>query len=198
MKHSACVSTRINKLLISNFPKINKNKNINPKSQYILKILNRNDISVFFNDIKKINNKDKEYFIKRYCEHPIYKYDLLGFWKLNKPHGFFVARQAKFNNSYSYKLVDYHGKEIDLKKVFNALNNSSETLKYEFFDLYNFSKNNFFKYSDDFKVKGRIVAPNFFEPYDFKNIDIRFAYYSKDLKYSPFFVRGDCDQDRPS
>ncbi|MDB4812450.1 hypothetical protein OAH45_06120, partial [Candidatus Pelagibacter sp.] len=105
---------------------------------------------------------------------------------------------AKFKNSYSYKLIDYHGKKIDLRNVFNILNNSNKTLKYEFFDLYHFSKNSFFKHTDDYKVKGSIVAPNFFEPFNFKNIDIRFAYYSKDLKYSPFFVRGDCDQDRPS
>lgn len=198
LKHLACANANIKKFLISNFIKINKKKNINSKNKYNLKYVNKKNISLFFHKTKKINNKDKEYFIKRYCEHPIYKYDFLGFWKFNKPHGFFVARQAKFKNSYVYKLIDYHGKKIDLRKVFNILNNSNKTLKYEFFDLYYYSKKIFFKYPVDFKVKGSIVAPNFFEPFNFKNIDIKFAYYSKDLKYSPFFVRGDCDQDRPS
>lgn len=198
LKHSACANSRMNKFLISNFPKKKKKKYIESKNKYILKIVNKNNISLFFHKIRKINNKDKEYFIKRYFEHPIYKYDFLGFWKLNKPHGFFVARKAKFKNSYSYKLVDYHGQKIDLRKVFDILNNSRKTLKYEFFDLYHFSKKIFFKNLDDYKVDRNIVAPNFFEPFDFKNVDIRFAYYSKYLKYSPFFVRGDCDQDRPS
>lgn len=197
LKHLACVNPRVSKFSLCNFTKKNKKKIIY-KSKYRLRVLYKKNISIFFNDIQEINSKDKQYFIKRYCEHPIYKYDFLGFWKLKKPYGFFVGRQINCGNSFSYKLVDYHGKKIDLKDIFYLLNNCNKTFKYEFYDLYNFSKKNFFKNSNNFNVKKNIIAPNFFKPFVFKNIKIRFAYHSKDVGYLPFFVRGDCDQDRPN
>jgi hypothetical protein len=41
-----------------------------------------------------------------------------------------------------------------------------------------------------------VIIPNYFEPFERRNIDLRFAYLSPEKRYVVF--KGDADQDRPS
>ena len=47
-----------------------------------------------------------------------------------------------------------------------------------------------------FLVRENIIIPNYFEPFEQRNVDIEFAFSSKSDEYVIF--KGDSDQDRPS
>jgi hypothetical protein len=195
--HLASKNSNCKIFKISNF---NKNKNIILKHKLDYKIfkINFKELSIFFKAIKLINYKDEEYFLRRYWNHPNYKYNFYGIYYLGTPHGFFVTRVCRFNGRSSLKLLDYHGKKINITKAFAALHETAKKSSHEFLDFYMNPKNNFFEKYSNFKVKKKIIAPNFFEPFLKKNIKIYFAYYSKKSSIKPFLVRGDCDQDRPN
>lgn len=195
--HLASKNDSFSNYKISNFKK-NKNKISKHKNDYNVQKLNKKKISNFFKYISPINYKDEEYFTKRYLSHPVYKYNFYGIFKNELPKGFFVTRFCNFNKRTSLKLIDYHGNKINLLKAFTALDKILKFHSHEFLDLYINGGNNYFEGFSNFTVKKKTIVPNYFEPFQKKNITIRFAYHCKDINFNKFFVRGDCDQDRPN
>ena len=197
LTHLASKNSSLNTFKISNFPKTKKVP-LKQKIDYRISKIDSKKLSIFFRSIKPINYKDEEFFLKRYVNHPNYKYKFYGIYYLDVPQGFFVTRVCKFNDASSLKLVDYHGKKINLTKVFLSFDKIVKNFSYEFLDFYVHCKNKIFKNYSNFQVKKKIIAPNFFEPFVKKNVTIRFAFFSKNINFKPYLVRGDCDQDRPS
>jgi hypothetical protein len=195
--HLASKNSSLKFFKISNFTK-NKSVNIKKKIDYKTCKINLKELSIFFKSIEPINYKDEEYFLKRYLNHPNYKYNFYGIYYSGNPLGFFVTRVCKFNDCSSLKIVDYHGKKINITESFKALHKTVKKSSHEFLDFYMNSNSNFFEKYSNFKVNKKIIAPNFFDPFLKKNVKIRYAYHSKKISIKPFLVRGDCDQDRPS
>ena len=66
----------------------------------------------------------------------------------------------------------------------------------EYIDCYNHGISKEYFYAMGFsEVTGDVVIPNYFEPFEKKNIDIYYASYSR---FPTVIFKGDCDQDRPN
>ncbi|WP_440938414.1 hypothetical protein [Candidatus Pelagibacter sp.] len=193
--HVACQNDSQKKFCLSKF-KRNKSK-IKAKKKMKIKKINKSEIKNFFRILKPINLKNEEYFLKRYFTHPSYKYIAYGLYENNIRLGFFICRECRFKNAKSLKMIDYHGNRLDLSNFFSNFKNILSINNYEFIDFYFYSKENFYNYKN-YILKKKEVVPNYFEPFIKKNIKIRFAFQTFDKFFNPFFVRGDCDQDRPN
>ncbi len=193
--HVACQNDLKKKFYLSKFKK-NKSKIVTKKTMKIKKI-NRLEIKSFFRFLKPFNFKNEEYFLKRYFDHPSYRYIAFGLYENNLHLGFFICRECKFKNSKALKIIDYHGNRLNLSNFFSNFKKILATKNYEFVDFYFYSKKNFYNYKN-YLLKKNEVVPNYFEPFIKKNVKITFAFHTHDKFYNPYFVRGDCDQDRPN
>ena len=198
LTHIVNENKNIKNFKIGDFKNLKNLKKNKLPLNYKIKLVDKKLLSIFFKKIIPINFKDKEYFLNRYVNHPLYKYKLYGVWKSDQPHGFLVVRACKFSKSKSLKIVDYHGHKIDIESLFVSFNKILKKNYFEFIDFYFLLNGNFFINYSNFIIKNKIIVPNFFEPFIKKNIKINYAYFNQKKNYQPFLTRGDCDQDRPS
>ena len=77
--HLASKNSNFKIFKISNFTK-NKNIILKKKNDYKIFKVNYYELSIFFKSIELINYKDEEYFLKRYSNHPNYKYIFYGIY----------------------------------------------------------------------------------------------------------------------
>jgi hypothetical protein len=84
-----------------------------------------------------------------------------------------------------------HNFVLDLLKTYNA----------EYLDLYSYGIPSLLLQKAGFinrqKIKGLII-PNYFEPFERKNVDLIFAYKSSQMHPAVRLFKADGDQDRPS
>ncbi len=147
---------------------------------------------------QKTPYKDLNYIIHRYMEHPIYKYDLLGIHEADKPvRSILIGREVSYGNSYAYKIVDYLGYYEDLAGTASCFYNFIDERKYEYIDLYCYGIPDEILKTAGFckRVADEIIIPNYFSPFERKNVDI---YFSSSQNEGLNVFRGDGDQDRPS
>jgi hypothetical protein len=69
----------------------------------------------FDNSNRNVPFKDKDYYIKRYSNHPIYNYKSLGIYCGGSLKAIVVTREQSLNNSKVLRLVDFIGDEKYLK-----------------------------------------------------------------------------------
>ena len=160
-----------------------------------IKLMNYNDLKSFryFDQ----ENKDSNYFLNRYLNHPIYKYLLIGFYFDNKIINFLVMRKIKYKNKNIMSVIDIGSikKFKNLKKI--NLITVIKKFKLNYIDFINFGINEkLFKKIGMKKRTNRVIIPHHFEPFENKNVDVMFSYISKDKYF--YIFKGDSDLDRPS
>ncbi len=153
------------------------------------------------NNLKKYENfffKDYNYFKNKYFFHPIYNYQFYLVYEKAFLLGFFVGRVSKFKGSKALRFVEYFGDLNVLKKIKYTLNKLLKNSKYEYIDFYNYGINSKNIKNSGFKKNNykNIIIPNYFEPFQKKNIKIKSVFYPYNSKLIIF--KGDGDQDRPS
>lgn len=174
----------------------NINKNISEKTNYVIKqLVNINEISDL--QIKQHPHKSKEYFINRFLKHPTYKYTFYGVFSQEQLSLVLVTRKININNSSCIRVVDIIGSIKSLTSIETEL---IKLLKYEdaeYIDCYNYGIPDKYFINLGFKKRDdAVIIPNYFEPFEQRNVDIKFAYKSCSDNYIIF--KGDGDQDRPS
>lgn len=138
--------------------------------------------------------KNPDYIVKRYLEHPVYEYKLLFLKNSDAVISILVYRIVSIDALVIARIVDVIGSNI-LEEDFNQP--IAEFLKKENIDYIDIvsnlvcGNNSGFIQNDD-----RFILPNYFEPLEFRNVEIEFAYKSNSGSLSIF--RGDSDQDRPN
>lgn len=140
--------------------------------------------------------KNANYIAKRYMEHPFYKYKLAGIYRQEELLTVWVIREAMANGRKCLRIVDVVG---DIRRVQNLEGNIHTLLKEcdaEYIDCYNYGIDEEVFFGIGFyKVEGDTIIPDYFEPFEKKNIDIHYAFLSK----KPVVIfKGDGDQDRPN
>ncbi|KAB7672275.1 hypothetical protein [Plesiomonas shigelloides] len=145
--------------------------------------------SFFFNYPKKNN----EYIKNRYINHPRYSYKFLSIHDDEKLLSVSVYREIIINNAKIGRIVDSFGENIMNQKFNFAISNFLYETRYEYLDLVSnlprSSGSGFIKSSES------VIIPNYFEPFEMRNVKIDYAYKAnKDL----VIFRGDSDQDRPN
>lgn len=141
-------------------------------------------------------NKSKEYILNRYIRHPVYKYKLLGIFCKGKIKCIWVIRIIAVQGSHCIRLVDMIG---NLDEIGNISGNVQEILdeyQAEYIDCYNYGiEKDVFIGAGFHLVADKTIIPNYFEPFEKKNIEIHYAYYGKE---QVIIFKADADQDRPN
>ena len=150
-----------------------------------------------FSDLNKY--KSKKYYANRFFHHPIYKYVFYSIGQ-DDVKAIMIARICGHEGHDCLRIVDYIGDVSHLKAVGNQLNELMEKNQYEYIDFVEVGlddrKLSEAYFVDKETIEG-LVVPNYFEPFEKRNI-----YLDYSLKtvsgYKAEFFKADSDQDRPN
>lgn len=148
------------------------------------------NINAFYRPYKSV-----KYLINRYKKHPIYKYSFISI--LDK--AILVTRTISVNNSKAIRIVDCLGTLDGLPNIYNDFQTLLMNQNAEYIDFINHGIDKSVFLNMGFKKLDpdeEIIIPNYFEPFERRNIKIEFAYKTPFDNYTIF--KGDSDQDRPN
>lgn len=153
----------------------------------------------FWNKIEKkqIPFKDKEYIIKRFFKHPVYKYKVIGIYHDGILGAIFFMRMIYEGTSCVNRIVDYIGEKKYIIGIGDYLKTYMEKEQCEYTDFYNFGfdKELMLKAGFAERVENDInIIPNYFEPFEQKNVEIYFSAPVSNIT----LCKADGDQDRPN
>jgi hypothetical protein len=177
--------------------KINLNENSLKKINYIkINLKNINKINPQIFDLSS-PKKSISYLINRYLKHPIYKYNII-YRSHKKNYSIIVYRKNFFNKRTCVRVVDYIGQNQNIilfEDFFKSLLNNS---KCEYIDIYNtgLDKKSLIKTGFNLKKDDEIIIPDFFDPFQKKNIQL--LYGNKCKKKNFLLFKADGDRDRPN
>ena len=141
--------------------------------------------------------KSISYILKRYFEHPIYKYQL---YTLCDEHddisALIVFRVQECNGSRALRMIDIIGNADAMKSATAALDELLIKLDCEYIDVFQSGIKDKTLYDGGWlKVDGSSnIIPEYFAPYEQKNIQIHYS----TSNMSAILFKGDGDQDRPN
>jgi len=145
--------------------------------------------------------KSDTYIKNRFMIHPVYRYEVYAISKDNMVQALCVIRPIFRKDSVVLRFVDFIGPNeafallhdfvLDLLKTYNA----------EYLDLYSYGIPSALLQEAGFinrKEVKSLIIPNYFEPFERKNVDIRCAYKSQQTYPPVRLFKADGDQDRPN
>lgn len=143
--------------------------------------------------------KSLAYLINRYQNHPIYKYIFFGVYDDNVIKAILIIRKQFAGASSCLRIVDIYGNINAIGCLYRQLQDLMKKEGSEYIDCYNhgisetvFSRIGLKKLDPN----GETIIPNYFEPFEQRNVIINFAV--KTLYPDYVIFKGDGDQDRPS
>lgn len=199
LEHYYILNTEIEEYKIAkiNFKEFYENPiNLSQDLEEVIPILTEKELeSNITTEILSFQNiyKSKSYLVKRYLKHPYYKYELFFYKK-----ALIVVKIIKENNSECLRIIDFIGDEKLLPELTKKLIKRMKESKYEYIDFYQYGISREIMKRAGFvkrEEKSEDIIPNYFEPFEKKNIDI---YYMTNLEENFKIFKGDGDQDRPS
>lgn len=141
--------------------------------------------------------KSLSYFRNRYERHPIYSYRFIGIYQDEELVTLLACRVIEVGQSKCIRIIDVLG------RLFGSFYDSLKDILYaenaEYIDFLNYGidKSLFLQTGfNELDLDGELIIPNYFEPFEKKNIRIDLAYKAKFDGYVAF--KGDSDQDRPN
>ena len=143
--------------------------------------------------------KSKTYLINRFAKHPVYHYHFYGIYEGNELKSILVGKFVEINGGKILRIVDVLGSLEDV----GCLNESFQSILHEscceYVDFLCFGiDDSVFQNMGFDKLdleQDKLIIPNYFEPFEAKNIVINGAYKPAE-RYCMF--KADADQDRPS
>ncbi|MBE5963898.1 MAG: hypothetical protein E7252_03030 [Lachnospira sp.] len=191
MKHYYIANMNMESFDIAYKPAINKImcENENYKVDFIESIPDEFD-SYYY------PTKNKEYIVNKYIKHPFYKYDLLGVYHNDKLCTIWIIRKIKIKDHICLRLVDIIGDMSEIENIQGNVHRLLSKYNAEYIDCYNYGiDENIFLNMGFVQVSEDTIIPNYFEPFEQKNVDIYCAALSK----KPVVIfKGDADQERPN
>ncbi len=179
--------------------KIAQVNQISAKKSSVVSKYQIQEISEFSSLIKLEHNyypkKSIAYLENRYKNHPIYHYQFYVVKLNDKAKCILITRKISVNQSSCLRLVDVYG-NFNLENLASELEKLLSIENAEYIDCLNFGIEKSTFENMGFSLRENIIIPNYFEPYEAKNVDIDFAILSKSDEYIIF--KGDSDQDRPN
>lgn len=145
--------------------------------------------------------KSDIYIQNRYMNHPVYKYEVYSISKDNKLQALCIIRPVFKDNLVVLRFVDFMGPNEAFALLYDFVVSLLKTYNAEYMDLYSYGIPSTLIQEAGFinreKIKGLII-PNYFEPFERKNVDIIFDYKSSQAHYPVRLFKADSDQDRPN
>lgn len=190
-------SYKVAKIVSKEIPEFVKNNNVSFKEFTTFSDLQKHfDISSFSDALPY---KDAWYLEKRYFNHPVYHYKVLGIDdNLGQIKSILVTREVVCTGAKVLRIVDFIGDYSQLSEIGNAIQEVMNTNNYEYVDLYagGFQLDAIEKAGFQLKRENDLnCIPNYFEPFVQENITIHyFTTFEQDF----LILKGDGDQDRPN
>lgn len=208
LNHYVLVNTSIN-----NYRILGLKENNNIKSVFLGDEENNSCKDIVMTDKLDLSEKNKvsnknypykslKYYKNRFEKNPFYNYVYLKIYENKKLIGFLVGRYIEYRSSKILRIVDLFGENEMLKGLNSELRKIVEDKGLEYIDFYNYGIPDELLNSAGFINKDNIkeiIVPNYFEPFEKRNIDVLFSYKYDWKKYKYIRItKGDCDQDRPN
>ena len=145
--------------------------------------------------------KDVEYLINRFLVHPIYSYQLIGFYSSgNDLRSLIVLRVINIKQTKVARIIDAFGDSFLNSEYNNCIYTLLENQDCEYIDCmaHGLDRDRIEDscFGDVGDSEGLII-PNYFEPLVLSNVTLEFAYKIKCIGDVRIF-KGDSDQDRPN
>lgn len=141
--------------------------------------------------------KSIDYIINRYTKHPVYKYKYLGVFNSHNLVTLLVVRIVRVNGSSCIRIIDVLGKLQG--SLYESFQNVLHKTDAEYIDFLNYGIDESVIYEMGFRKldsEGNLIIPNYFEPFEQRNVRIDIAWKADYENYVAF--KGDSDQDRPN
>lgn len=171
----------------------------------IKSILKQSDVRVLWvewKDVVVLTNtlnpfKNYNYLIHRYRNHPVYEYRLLGVYSCGELRLLMVVRKQRVGSNCCLRIVDMLGTDKGMSNIYMEMQRVLVEEDAEYIDCWNYGLEKQFFLSLGFSdVSGNTVIPDYFAPFERKNIRIEID--SLEQKPQLVIFKGDGDQDRPN
>lgn len=143
--------------------------------------------------------KSKTYLVNRFAKHPVYHYHFYGIYDGNKLKTILVGKFVEINSGKILRIVDVLGSLEDVGCLYEDFQTILKETGSEYVDFLCFGiEDDVFQRMGFDKLdpeQDKLIIPNYFEPFEAKNIVINGAYKPAE-RYCMF--KADADQDRPS
>ncbi|MCR4591444.1 MAG: hypothetical protein K5668_11575 [Lachnospiraceae bacterium] len=142
--------------------------------------------------------KSPEFIEKRYFRHPVYTYNAYGVVTGNGTYGgVILGREIEAEGSKVFRIVDYLGDTGLLGEIGGELRELAENQQYEYVDITAGTLPGDIMKRSGFRLLRQgddNIIPMHFEPFEKKNVFVRFQKSSSDI----IVFKADGDQDRPN
>lgn len=143
--------------------------------------------------------KSKTYLINRFAKHPVYQYHFYGIYEENDLKSILVGKYVEINGGKILRIVDVLGSLEEVGCLYEDFQSIMHDTGSEYVDFLCFGIDESVFQNIGFDKldpeQEELIIPNYFEPFEAKNIVINGAYKPAE-RYCMF--KADADQDRPS
>lgn len=149
----------------------------------------------------QIPAKSHRYLVERYIDHPWYEYELRLVRVSGHPVAVVVWRAVEVEDARVLRIVDIVGDVSWLARAQGHLQALTVEQAAEYIDLVQTGIDDALLDAGGFLTVGRVpglVLPNYFSPFERRNVEIEFAYKVTDGDTQVRLFRADSDQDRPN
>lgn len=146
--------------------------------------------------------KSPLYYVNRYANHPIYRYEFLEVRNDKEEEtACLIWRKCEANGHNAIMIVDYIGSGMELAGLHDEFQKLLQENDAEYICFYEFGL------EEEGLIRGgfldrdasEVIIPLYYEPFVQKNITLDFHFYAVAEKDMPIrIVKGDSDQDRPN
>lgn len=149
---------------------------------------------------KSNSPKNSEYLINRYSKHPSFVYTPYLYFQQEK-QCVVITREIEVGPNKICRIIDGVGDISILAEAASSFNQLAKISRYEYVDLYvtgldpDEMKSNGYFVREEYS---QTIVPNYFEPFEQKNVELVFAWNEFGKNSQVTLFRGDSDQDRPN
>ena len=151
--------------------------------------------------LHQLPSKSDAYIVKRFMNHPMYKYHVYAILVADELLALCVIRSIFQDNSVVLRFVDFMGTNEVFALLGKFVLSLLDEYKAEYLDIYSHGiPNDIIEKAGFFNRQeyDGLIIPNYFEPFEQKNIDLRYAYKTTQTHDSVRLFKSDGDQDRPN
>ena len=141
-----------------------------------------------------------EYVQNRYVDHPFFDYRLFTIDRDDGKEGLLTMRPVVHEGSRALRWVEYLGAPGALVGIGNSLQSLLRESGAEYIDVYNAGVDPDVFVSAGMRLRSvdsDVVVPNYFGPFEQKNVDIQYAFKTSQ-EIEPIIYNGHSDMDRPN
>ncbi|MEM7227559.1 MAG: hypothetical protein AAF432_01965 [Planctomycetota bacterium] len=139
------------------------------------------------------------YFAERYGAHPTYRYEILRAVVQDEDRALMAIREDRHGGATALRLVDFRGDVSCLPAIAPALQSIIRERNAEYLDAYAVGIDDATWQAAGFHIvdpDGPLIVPNYFSPFERRNVSITCAYMPADKPW--LIMKADGDQDRPN